>query len=180
MYRKHINLLEAFEQICLSKIAGISYKDKVSNQEILEKSLCPSVESQFMKIRLRWVGYVARMEDNRMPKQILYGELEEGRRGRGRPKLRYKVLVKKDISLAGIPVDGWEQLASRREEWRRRINEGVERFENERANRVKEARLRRKNPELAAPCEFCCGICQRPCASAAGLAAHNRSHRNGS
>ena len=78
-----------------------------------------------------------------MPKQILYGELEEGRRGRGRPKLRYKDLVKKDINLAGIPVDGWEQLASRREQWRRRINEGVERFENERANRVKEARLRR-------------------------------------
>ena len=59
-----------------------------------------------------------------MPKQILYGELEEGRRGRGRPKLRYEDLVKKDISLAEIPVDIWEQLASRREEWRRRINEG--------------------------------------------------------
>ena len=41
VYRKHIKLLEAFQQRCLRKIAGISYKDKVSNQEVLEKPCVP-------------------------------------------------------------------------------------------------------------------------------------------
>ena len=40
--------------------------------------------------RLSWLGHVFRMEDNRPVKSLLYGELTEGTRPVGRPKLRYK------------------------------------------------------------------------------------------
>ena len=40
--------------------------------------------------RPRWLGHVRRMEDGRIPKYILYGELALGRRITGRPHLRYK------------------------------------------------------------------------------------------
>ena len=39
---------------------------------------------------MRWTCHVIRMEGNRMPKQIMYGELKEGSRKQGRPRLRYK------------------------------------------------------------------------------------------
>ena len=35
-----------------------------------------------------------RMDDGRIPKDIMFGELKEGKRKRGRPKLRYKDVVK--------------------------------------------------------------------------------------
>ncbi|KAJ7324884.1 hypothetical protein JRQ81_017904, partial [Phrynocephalus forsythii] len=40
--------------------------------------------------RLRWLGHVVRMDDGRIPKDLLYGELIKGKRPRGRPQLRYK------------------------------------------------------------------------------------------
>jgi len=40
--------------------------------------------------RLRWLGHVHRMKDGRIPKDLLYGELAEGKRPTGRPLLRYK------------------------------------------------------------------------------------------
>ena len=46
--------------------------------------------------RLRWLGHVRRMEDGRIPKYILYGELALGRRTTGRPHLRYKDVCLRD------------------------------------------------------------------------------------
>ena len=39
------------------------------------------------KRRIRWLGHVARMEDGRIPKDMLYGELATGSRPTGRPTL---------------------------------------------------------------------------------------------
>jgi hypothetical protein len=39
------------------------------------------------KGRLRWLGHLERMDDNRVPKRVLYGR-PGGRRKKGRPRLR--------------------------------------------------------------------------------------------
>ncbi len=44
--------------------------------------------------RLRWLGHVRRMDDGCIPIDLLYGELDEGKRAVGRPKLRYKDMQK--------------------------------------------------------------------------------------
>ncbi|KAI8513188.1 Peripheral-type benzodiazepine receptor-associated protein [Branchiostoma belcheri] len=62
--------------------------------------------------RLRWLGHVARMDDNRLPKKILYGELSQGSRPRGRPKLRFKDLCK--ATLQDFSIESWEKAASDR------------------------------------------------------------------
>ena len=46
-------------------------------------------EILLVRSRLRWLGHMSRMEDNRPVKSLLYGELTEGTRPVGRPKLRY-------------------------------------------------------------------------------------------
>ena len=49
------------------------------------------------------------MDDSRLPKQILYSQLKEGLRGIGRPRLRFKdtvrrnLKVKKFLLVAGNP-----------------------------------------------------------------------------
>ena len=49
-----------------------------------------SVHTLLKLAQLRWTGHVTRMPDERLPKKILYGELQEGKRSQGGQKKRYK------------------------------------------------------------------------------------------
>ena len=71
--------------------------------------------------RLRWLGYVYRMKDGRIPKDILYGEFAEGDRPIGLPLLRYSDVCKRDLKALNIDVDSWETLASDRVAWKRTL-----------------------------------------------------------
>ena len=58
-----------------------------------------------------------RKEDGRIPKDLLYGELESGSRPVGRPKLRFKDVCKRDMLATGLPTGNWETHAADRGEW---------------------------------------------------------------
>ena len=55
--------------------------------------------------RLRWLGHFRRMEDGRIPKDILYGELAFGRGTSGRPHLRYKYVCVRDLKAVDINTE---------------------------------------------------------------------------
>ena len=61
-----------------------------------------------------WLGQVHRMTDDRIPKDLLYGELATGSRRTGRPQLRYRDVVKRDMKAVGIDTETWENLAADR------------------------------------------------------------------
>ena len=64
-----------------------------------------------MWIRLQWAGHVERMADDRLPKRTT--ELrEQGRRRRGRLRLRWEDCVKK-----------YERKAGEEEDWRKKTKE---------------------------------------------------------
>ena len=63
---------------------------------------------------LRWLGHVSRMEDVRIPRDILYGELALGRRTTGRLHLRYKDVCIRDMNADVIDTMSWEGLAADR------------------------------------------------------------------
>ena len=65
--------------------------------------------------RLRWLGHVSRMEDGRIPKDLLYGELASGARTVGRPLLRFRDVAKRD--LISLKITDWENVASNHDEW---------------------------------------------------------------
>ena len=52
------------------------------------------------------------MEPGRIPKDILYGELTEGKRKAGRPLLRYKDIFRRALKQCGIDIDTWEKQAN--------------------------------------------------------------------
>ncbi|XP_037782313.1 uncharacterized protein LOC119578764 [Penaeus monodon] len=67
----------------------ISWRERTSNSEVKAHANMPSVEAILTQCQFTWTSHVIRMDDSRLPKAILCGELKEGRRGVGRPKLRY-------------------------------------------------------------------------------------------
>ena len=62
--------------------------------------------------------HVHRMPDGRIPKDFLYGELATGGRRTGRPQLRYRDVVKRDLKAVGTDTETWENLAADRSQWR--------------------------------------------------------------
>jgi len=51
--------------------------------------------------RISWLGYVERMEEDRMPKKIFTQELE-GTRRRGRTRKEWKEEVERDLQVLGV------------------------------------------------------------------------------
>ena len=71
--------LNVFHMHCLRRNLGITWQDKVSNKVELEKVGIPSLYTLLKQRRMRWLGHVTRMEDGRIPKDLLYGELATGK-----------------------------------------------------------------------------------------------------
>jgi len=57
------------------------------------------------------------MDDGRIPKDMFYGELHEGSRFVGRPKLHFKDVCKRDMKKAEIDPNTWEEVADIRVAW---------------------------------------------------------------
>src|SRR5215510_3296450 len=67
-------------------------------------------------LRLRWLEHVQRMEENRIPKRVLYMNLETTR-PRGRRRNRWLDEVREDGRMVG--GEEWQEKVCDREEWKR-------------------------------------------------------------
>jgi len=76
----------------------------------------PTITETIRLNRLRWFGHVQRMEDIRIPKKVLYINLERTRL-RGRPRNRWQDEVREDGILVG--GKGWKERVYNREEWKK-------------------------------------------------------------
>ena len=101
-YTRQEKKLNSFHLRCLRRILNISWQDKVTNTEVLERASSFSIYTLLSQRRLRWLGHVHRMPNGRIPKDMLYGELIIGTRTAGRPYLRYRDNCKRDMKMVGI------------------------------------------------------------------------------
>jgi hypothetical protein len=69
---------------------------------------------------MAWLGHVIRMDETRSVKKIFEGKLE-GRKDRGRPRLRWIIDVEDDLRKLG--VKRWRTKALDRVEWASIIRE---------------------------------------------------------
>ena len=177
-YTKQEQRLNSFHLRCLRRIMNIRWQDKITNTEVLTRAGVPSIPALLTTRRLRWLGHVRRMDDGRIPKDILYSEIARGKRTSGRPYLRFRDACARDMRTTNIPADDWEEIAKSREDWKRSVTTGVKHLERTRAQRDQERRERRHKPtqELTGP-GFSCPRCARVCGSNAGLGKHLKACR---
>ena len=81
----------------LRLILNVKWWGLKSNQKILDQAGLDSMYDVLIQRNLRWVGHVNRMDNTRLPKQILYSQLRDGLRGVGRPRLRLKDCQEKPL-----------------------------------------------------------------------------------
>ena len=65
------------------------------------------------------------MPEERLPKKILYGELEMGKRSHGGQKKQYKDTLKASLKDFNTPTESWEQIAQDLAKWRGLIRRGA-------------------------------------------------------
>lgn len=179
IYKRHIRLLDRFHQYCLRQILRIHWTDRVSNTQVLQKSKMSGIEAFLIRNQLRWAGHVKRMSDGRLPKQLLFGQLKNGSRKRGRPKLRYTDTLQVSLKNSNLGCRSWETLAMNRATWRKAIYEGVMKFEVRRVSALEHKRAIRKhpNPSLGVHADgLTCSTCGKRCMSRIGLIGHQRTH----
>ena len=78
LYRRHIKELESFHTRHLRISLRIKWQDMIPNTEVLKRAQITNIEAYLIKAQLRWTGHVLRMEDGRLPKDLLYGEFRGG------------------------------------------------------------------------------------------------------
>ena len=79
-YKRDMRYLERFHLQCIWRILGIQWSEKVPNTDVLPKANSQGIESMLVWNQLRWIGHVCRMNNQRIPKQLLYGQLKLGER----------------------------------------------------------------------------------------------------
>ena len=89
---------------------------------VLERCQISGIESILMAAQFRWTDHVIRMDDRRIPKQVFYGQLANGKRACGGQYKRYKGTLKANLKTCGIPPDELESLVSDRITWRAKCN----------------------------------------------------------
>ena len=132
------------------------------------------------KAQLRWAGHVSRMPDDRIPKQLLYGELCQGKRTVGGQRKRFKDSLKVSLKDFNISAESWETLASERPFWRHLISKSATTAEERRSLVAERKRAARKaratSTNTMAPTHFC-PTCGRGFLARIGLTSHLRTHR---
>ena len=143
LYAHEIKQLRTVQQRHLRSILKIRWNDFVSNETVLARSNVVDIEILFAQNRLRWLGHVCRMGNERTVKSLFYGELDEGSRPIGRPKLRFKDNLKSILKKGNI-LHSWSESVQNRPEWWSMIKSISNARNTSRKEKYERAKERRK------------------------------------
>nr|XP_049705654.1 transposon TX1 uncharacterized 149 kDa protein [Helicoverpa armigera] len=173
-YSKQERRLNAFHMRCLRAILGVTWKDRVTNEAVLSKTNCNSILATLKQRRLRWLGHVHRMDTERLPREVMLGQIADAKRRVGRPNLRFKDCCKRDMDSFNINANSWETRANERLLWRRDLRAGTAIYDEAWLDNIKQKRLRIKNAAPVVDPRFTCDKCGKKCRAAIGLFSHKR------
>ena len=114
-----------FDNNILRRIAGLSFDNEESrwrkwhNGELREVTKQEYITDYISSKRLRWLGHLAIIEEDRLSKRAMAGR-GEGRRLVGRPRMRWYDNAMEDLQNLGLknPREEQREIAVDRRVWR--------------------------------------------------------------
>nr|VZI49689.1 unnamed protein product [Spirometra erinaceieuropaei] len=94
VYTKQARRLNHFHLSCLRRILRLSWQDRIPDTDVLERTGILSICTMLRQMQLRWSGHLVRMDDERLPKRLFYGDVATGSRRQGGQIRRYKDTLK--------------------------------------------------------------------------------------
>uniref|UniRef100_A0A8D8XLD5 Endonuclease-reverse transcriptase n=1 Tax=Cacopsylla melanoneura TaxID=428564 RepID=A0A8D8XLD5_9HEMI len=92
MKKIHEKRLEVAEMRMLRWSCGVTRMDRIRNEVIRNKIKVTEVSKKIQERRLQWHGHVERRDESYIGKRVQRMEVR-GRKGRGRPKKRWRNCV---------------------------------------------------------------------------------------
>ena len=111
-------ILRRAERCMIRKMCGVKVNDRIYTDELMERlGLRNTIVETVRQGSMRWLGHVLRKNDDDCIKQAWNFEVE-GNRGKGRPKLTWKDMMKKQCARVGAKLED----AHDQSKWRRCTN----------------------------------------------------------
>ncbi|BHF85589.1 hypothetical protein SprV_1002875800 [Sparganum proliferum] len=124
VYTRQARRLNHFHLSCLRRILRLNWRDRIVDTDVLERTGILSIYTILRQMQLRWSGHLVRMDDERLPKRLFYGD---------------------DATPLPINATNWEELALNRATWRRTVKIGAAIYEANQIAAAKEKREARKS-----------------------------------
>nr|VZI34452.1 unnamed protein product [Spirometra erinaceieuropaei] len=129
VYTKQARRLYHFQLSCLRRILRLNWQHRIPDTDVLERTGILSVYTMLRQMQLRWSDHVVRMDDERLPKRLFYGDVATDSRRQGDQIRRYKDTLKSSLKRLQINPTNWEELALDRPTWRRTVTTGAAIYE---------------------------------------------------
>jgi len=113
--------LEAAHHKFQRKLLGITWRDKIRNEDIRKNTGLRKLEDIIKERRLRWLGHVLRMDNSKVAYQATQWELRGHKRKPGRPRKNWMDVIKRDLKNMYLTWEEAEVLANDKAEWRQRV-----------------------------------------------------------
>ena len=113
-----LHRLDVFQSRCLRRIWRINWWDHVRTEDVLRRSNQTPISEMVRRSRLRWLGHVLRMSEERIPRRML-GWTPGRSRPPGRPRTNWVNVTLEDLQRRGIhSMEEAANIASDRATWR--------------------------------------------------------------
>jgi len=110
--------LDVFHQRNLRKILGVTWRDHMSNIEVLKRTGQRILQDIVAERRLRMAGHIIRMPAGRPANRAMSWTPRGIGRKRGRPTKTWRSTFKEDLVDRGVDWNSVQAVATDRHRWR--------------------------------------------------------------
>ena len=144
-----LRMLDGFVATCLRQIMHQPVSKRMPDAVLYRIADMSPIALTLRRMRLRWLGHIARMSDERMPKWMLYGEIADvPQRPACRPKQRWIDVIDRDLVAVGLKNGlkslEWQAMTKERPTWRNHVDKWYQDHRKEYFETTQKKRLVRK------------------------------------